>query len=133
MTQAFENTDTTRLGRAVAPEVADHPEKAGIHALDNPRDAFAARALLADAADQGIDAQYYMWHGDITGTLLFERLWRAAERGVRVRLLVDDNNTAGLDETLAALDSHDTLEVRLYNPLHHPRARALSYLLSPAG
>jgi putative cardiolipin synthase len=131
MTHALGDTDTTRLGRAGAPLVAAHPGQAGIHALAHPHDAFAARALLADAADRAIDAQYYMWHGDVTGTLLFERLWRAAERGVRVRLLVDDNNTAGLDETLAALDSHANLEVRLYNPLAHRRVRALSYILFP--
>ena len=131
MTHAIKDTDETRLGRAVTPLVAEHPGKAGIHALDRPLDAFAARALLADAAEKTIDAQYYMWHGDITGTILFEKLWRAAQRGVRVRLLVDDNNTAGLDETLAALDSHDNLEVRLYNPGTHRRVRALSYVLSP--
>jgi putative cardiolipin synthase len=131
MTHAIDDTDATRLGRAVVPLVGAHPGRAGIHGLPHPHDAFAARALLADAADKAIDAQYYMWHGDITGTILFEKLWRAAERGVRVRLLVDDNNTAGLDETLAALDSHENLEVRLYNPLTHRRVRALSYILSP--
>ncbi|MCG6920947.1 MAG: phospholipase D family protein [Acidobacteria bacterium] len=131
VTHVLDDTDDTRLGRAVAPPVSAHPGEAGIHALAHPHDAFAARALLADAADKAIDAQYYMWHGDITGTLLFEKLWRAAERGVRVRLLVDDNNTAGLDGTLAALDSHPNLEVRLYNPLTHRRVRALSYALSP--
>ena len=131
MTHAIDDTDTTRLGQAVAPLVAAHPGQAGIHALAHPHDAFAARALLADAAERAIDAQYYMWHGDTTGILLFEKLWRAAERGVRVRLLVDDNNTAGLDETLAALDSQPNLEVRLYNPLSHRRVRALSYVLAP--
>jgi len=131
VTHADIDTDGTRLGRAVAPLVTAHPERAGIHALPDPHGAFAARALLADAADRGIDAQYYMWHGDITGVLLFERLWQAAGRGVRVRLLVDDNNTAGLDETLAALASHENLELRLYNPLAHRSVRALSYVLSP--
>jgi len=131
VTHALESTDETRLGRAAAPLVAAHPGQAGIHALPHPPGAFAARALLADAAEKTIDAQYYMWHGDIAGSLLFEKLWRAAGRGVRVRLLVDDNNTAGLDETLAALDSQPNLEVRLYNPLTHRRVRALSYVLSP--
>jgi len=131
VTHALENTGETRLGRAATPLVAAHPSRAGIHALPHPLGAFAARALLADAAERTIDAQYYMWHGDITGFLLFEKLWNAAARGVRVRLLVDDNNTAGLDETLAALDSQPNVEVRLYNPLTHRRVRALSYALSP--
>ena len=62
------------------------------------------------------------------GNLLFEALWQAADRGVRVRLLLDDNNTAGLDPTLAALDAHPNIEVRLYNPFVHRGARALGYL-----
>ena len=72
--------------------------------------------------------QYYIWHGDHTGYLLFEALWQAAERGVRVRLLLDDNNTGGLDETIAALDSHPNIEVRLYNPLARRPARWTSYV-----
>jgi len=128
MTVAAEDTDTTRLAHAVLPAVAAHPGLAGIHALPDPRGAFAARALLAAAAERTIDAQYYIWHGDETGTLLFEALWRAAGRGVRVRLLVDDNNTAGLDDTLAALDAHPKIEVRLYNALTRRRVRALNYV-----
>ncbi len=61
-------------------------------------------------------AQYYIWHGDHTGYLLFEALWQAGERGVRVRLLLDDNNTTGLDATIAALDAHPNIEVRLLQP-----------------
>ena len=80
------------------------------------RDAFAARVRLADAAERTLDVQYYIWHKDMSGTLLFDALRRAADRGVRVRLLLDDNNTAGLDATLAALDAHPNIEVRLFNP-----------------
>ena len=96
--------------------------------MTNARDAFAARVLLADAADTSLDVQYYIWHGDQTGYLLFEALWRAAERGVRVRLLLDDNNTGGLDGTIAALDSHPNIEVRLYNPLANRSVRSLNYV-----
>ena len=128
VTQAFSDTGASRLGRRVEPAVAAHPGLAGIHGLPDPTDAFAARALLAVAAERTIDAQYYIWNDDATGQLLFEALWRAAGRGVRVRLLLDDNNTGGLDETLAALDAHPNLEVRLYNPLRHRRVRALSYV-----
>ena len=59
---------------------------------------------------------------------MFEALWQAAERGVRVRLLLDDHNTKGLDPTLAALDAHPNLEVRLYNPVLQRDARALNFL-----
>jgi len=127
-TTALTDTSTTRLGRAIAPAAAANRGKSGFHALVDPRDAFAARALLAAAADKSLDVQYYIWHGDQTGYLLFEALWKAAERGVRVRLLLDDNNTAGLDETIATLDAHPNIEVRLYNPLLHRGFRPLNYL-----
>ena len=125
---ALADTDATALGRAIAPRVAAHPGKAGIYPIKQPADAFAARGLLALAAQRSLDVQYYIWHGDETGTLLFEALWRAAERGVRVRLLLDDNGIAGLDPTLAALDSHPNIELRLYNPLAHRGVRALNFL-----
>ena len=83
--------------------------------------------LLAAAAEKSLDVQYYIWHGDQIGYLLFEALWQAAERGVRVRLLLDDMNTSGLDPTIAALDAHPNIEVRLYNPLvHREPARSTS-------
>lgn len=120
---AFVDTADTAIGRAVAASLAAHPGLAGVHLLDDGHDALAARILLARAAERSIDAQYYIWHGDITGTMLFEELRAAAERGVRVRLLQDDNTTYGLDETLAALDAHPNIEVRLFNPfvLRSPR------------
>ena len=127
-TTALADTGGTRLGRALAPEVAAHPGKAGVHPLLLPRDAFATRALLAAAAEKSLDVQYYIWHGDAVGYLLFEALWRAAERGVRVRLLLDDNNTSGLDPTLAALDAHPNIEVRLYNPFVQRTGRVFGYL-----
>ena len=128
MTSALQDTDTTRLGRGVAPGLAAHPGKSGIYPLSHGRDAFAARGLLAGAAERSLDVQYYIWHGDHTGYLLFEALWQAAERGVRVRLLLDDNNTTGLDATIAALDAHPNIEVRLYNPLVHRTARWTNYV-----
>jgi putative cardiolipin synthase len=127
-TAALEDTDATRLGRAVAPVVAARPGKSGIHPLSVPADAFAARVLLAHAADRSLDVQYYIWRGDQTGYLLLEALWRAAERGVRVRLLLDDGGTTGLDREIAALDAHPSIEVRLYNPFASRGSRAIGYL-----
>src|SRR5690606_7749721 len=65
---------------------------------------------------------------DMSGTLLSEALYRAAQRGVRVRLLLDDNGTRGADSLLAALDSHPNIEVRLFNPFALRRFRVLGYL-----
>ena len=87
----------SRLGRAIVPLTEAHPDRSGIVPLKRGRDAFASRVLLADVAERSLDVQYYIWHADLSGTLLFEACVRAADRGVRVRLLLDDNNTCGLD------------------------------------
>lgn len=113
---ALADTAGTRLGQALAPELAAHPGQSGILPLVAAQEAFAARVVLAQAAERSLDLQYYIWRGDSTGQLLFEAAWQAAERGVRVRFLLDDNNTGGLDATLAALDAHPNIEVRLFNP-----------------
>ena len=109
-------TSDTTLGQAILPLVRAHPGKSGIYALADAHEAFAARSLLARAAQKSLDVQYYIWHDDITGTLLLEELRTAADRGVRVRLLLDDNGTAGLDDALAALNNHPNIEIRLFNP-----------------
>src|SRR5512138_3047469 len=113
---ALADTGDTRLGRALAKDVAAHPGRSGIYPLADGRDAFAARIVLARAAERSLDVQYYIFRSDVTGGLLCEALWQAAERGVRVRVLVDDANTSGLDPAIAALDAHPNLEVRLFNP-----------------
>lgn len=118
----------TRLRRILAPLSAAHPGKSGIFPLMDGHDAFAARILLCRAAERTLDVQYYIWHQDRSGALLFEALREAADRGVRVRLLLDDNNTGGLDAVLAALDLHPNIEVRLFNPFKRP-GRLLGYVL----
>ncbi len=125
---ALIDTAGTALGRAIAPRAAEHPGRSGIHPLLDSRDAFAARMLLARAAERSLDVQYYIWNDDLSGRLLFGALREAAGRGVRVRLLLDDNNTAGLDPTLAALDAHANIEVRLFNPFVSRGVRWLGYL-----
>ena len=118
----------TFLEQSIGPLVQAHPGLSGIHTLADGLDAFAARMRLAQSAERSLDVQYYIWHDDMTGRMLFDALRAAADRGVRVRLLLDDNNTVGLDPTLAALDVHPNIEVRLFNPFKHRRARWLGYL-----
>jgi putative cardiolipin synthase len=118
----------TRLGLGIGSRVSKHRGRSGIYALPSAQEAFAARVLLARAADRTLDVQYYIWHRDMTGTLLMDALCAAADRGVRVRLLLDDNNTSGMDKVLAALDSHPNVEVRLFNPFLRRRPRVLGYL-----
>jgi putative cardiolipin synthase len=122
------DTAGTRLGAAVTPLAQAHPGLSGIYPLVDGRDAFAARALLAHRAERSLDLQYYIWRNDFTGVLMLEALRSAAARGVRVRLLLDDNNTAGLDPTLLALDREPNIEVRLFNPFAQRAWRSLGYL-----
>ncbi|MEX3314214.1 phospholipase D family protein [Sulfitobacter sp. PS-8MA] len=126
-TQALPPTTEGALAQALAAQEEAHAGQTGVAPLQNGADAFAARILLADAAVSSIDAQYYIWHDDLTGTLLLGALRRAADRGVRVRLLLDDNGTAGLDPELAALNAHPMIEVRLWNPFNLRRFKMLSY------
>lgn len=125
---AFTDTHATRLGMAIVPRAAAHANKSGIYALTDARDAFAARILLAQAAERSLDVQYYIWQQDMSGTLLFKALHDAAKRGVRVRLLLDDNNTTGLDRMLSALDAHPNIEIRLFNPFVTRCPRWVGYL-----
>jgi putative cardiolipin synthase len=127
-TTALTDTADTRLGRALQEAVIANPDQSGIYPLQVPQDAFAARALLTRVAERSLDVQYYIWHGDNTGYLMLGELWDAAERGVRVRLLLDDNGIAGLDPVIAALDTHPNIEVRLFNPFVQRRFKALGYL-----
>ena len=109
----------TSIDRELAPLLADQPGKTGVLLLADGLDAFAARALATRKAGRSLDLQYYMWHDDLTGRLLAREVHAAAERGVRVRLLLDDLNAEGLDPQLMALDAHPRIELRLYNPFRN--------------
>jgi putative cardiolipin synthase len=116
------------LARGVHERTAGQGGKSGFYLLYDGLDAFAARALLANWASGSIDAQYYLFHDDLTGNLLLERLLAAADRGVRVRLLIDDMATKGRDQDFAALDAHPHFELRLFNPWASRGARTLEML-----
>ena len=109
----------TALDEELAPLLARHPGKTGAIMIPDGIDAFAARALSARQAGRSLDLQYYIWHDDLTGHLLMHEAWKAAERGVRVRMLLDDINTSGKDAALLALDTHPNIEIRVYNPFRN--------------
>jgi putative cardiolipin synthase len=125
---ALTETADTTLGKAVSAADGDHEGRSGIYALPQGREAFAARVVLARAAERSLDVQYYIWSADVTGFLLLEELWNAAERGVRVRMLLDDHGTEGMDAILAVVDAHPNIEVRIYNPYPNRGLKALGYL-----
>lgn len=118
----------TRLGKIAQVYGQEHPGYSGVYALNNPADAFAARIFMARAAEKTLDVQYYIWRKDLTGTMLLYELYLAAERGVRVRLLLDDLGVADMDEWLAMLNSHANIEVRLFNPFPSRRMRMLGFI-----
>jgi putative cardiolipin synthase len=123
---AFTDTGDTRLGRAIADPVAAHRDKAGFYPLLDGVDALALRWMLAERAERSIDVQYFLIHVDVVGRVFIESLLRAADRGVRVRLLIDDIHTGGHDANMAALDSHPNFEVRVFNPFAARSVRALN-------
>ena len=119
----------TMLGQTMSPLLRNHADQSGIMPLVDAYSAFAARILLANSAQKTLDVQYYIWRNDNTGILLLHALHQAAERGVRVRLLIDDNGIDGsMDARLAALDSHPQIEVRLFNPFPFRTFKRLGYL-----
>lgn len=128
-THAFAPDPATTLGSALLPLAAAHPGLSGIRPLWPGIEAYAARMALARAAEQSIDARYYIWQRDSTGLSLLQELKAAADRGVRVRLLVDDNGTPDLDAELAALNTLPNFEVRVFNPFSLRSPRVLSYPL----
>ncbi len=120
--------ESSRIASRATPYLRKHPGKSGFWLLGDGLDAFAARVLLAEAADRTIDVQYYLYHNDVTGRILTYRLLRAADRGVRVRLLLDDMTTKGIDTPLATLDAHPNIEVRIVNPYANRGFRGLETL-----
>ncbi len=130
---AYTDTDDTTLGRNFAPIVNTHPGESGFHMLYLGLEALAARLLLIDEAERSIDVQYYFIRHDTTGTLFVNRLLQAADRGVRVRVLIDDLQTSsyeGKDKTLVALDSHPYIEIRVFNPFAHRKLRVVDALMN---
>ena len=113
---AYDTPTTTRLGKAVYAEAAKHAGQSAFRVIESGLAGFAARVALIDAAQHTLDLQYYLMEGE-SADLIAERLLAAADRGVRVRVLVDDLGQYGSESTLAALSSHPRIEMRTFNPI----------------
>ena len=113
---AVDSTGTTYLNRDIAEHIAAHPGESGFWLMFDGIDALALRLLMAERAERSIDTQYYLITNDLVGYVFIGSLLKAADRGVRVRLLLDDIQTKGYDAGMAALDSHPNFEVRIFNP-----------------
>lgn len=118
----------TYLDELIAPDEARRPGQSAFRLLNSGMEAFALRERSAALAARSLDVQTYIWHDDQTGGFLAYRLLEAAERGVRVRLLVDDMNGRGSNLSFAALDAHPNIQVRMFNPFRS-RAGVLGFAL----
>ena len=117
------------LGNVMMQWQADHGEQSGVVRLPHGPDALGARLRMMELAQESIDAQYFILKSDRAGALFAGKLLLAADRGVRVRLLIDDVFSSGIDRPLTLLDSHPNIEVRLFNPLSRQGLKYWSYLL----
>lgn len=124
----FDIDPNTLLAKLSLEHMAMNPDLSGVSPLKSGYDAFCSRLELAKSAERSIDAQYYIWRNDVSGMLLITELYYAALRGVRVRLLLDDNGISGLDSTLAFLNSLENFEIRLFNPSKIRHFKFISYL-----
>jgi putative cardiolipin synthase len=122
------DTQNTSWAQTISPGAAEHPGSSGVKLLPYGFDAFSARLALADSAERTLDLQYYIWMPDNAGKLLAQHVLSAADRGVRVRMLIDDLGGTAADNVLLTLSSHTNIEVRIFNPVANRTFRKLSML-----
>ncbi|CAD7838680.1 MAG: Cardiolipin synthase (EC 2.7.8.-) phosphatidylethanolamine-utilizing, bacterial type ClsC [Olavius algarvensis Delta 4 endosymbiont] len=125
----IDDGQVTRMGRLFEGQLSSNPGKSGVLLLSRGRDAFVARVLLARLAEKSLDIQYYMYHQDTVGGLLTYEVIKAADRGVRVRMLIDDIYGNENEDTWVGLDAHENIEVRLWNPWKRGRSRMLQSIV----
>ena len=114
-------------------KVLQENSETGVYVLEKGEEALLARAWLGDWAKEAIDIQYFIWSTDNVGILAAEALLRAAQRGVRVRVIVDDLLIDAPPESLVALAAHPNIQIRIYNPVHKTgvsKARRIFNLLT---
>jgi putative cardiolipin synthase len=114
LSTALHDDRATALHRLFEPAAAAHPGESGVAYVRCGRPALEGRLALADLAERSLDLQYYIWDADISGRLLADRIVRAAERGVRVRILLDDIGIAGRDASIARLSAYPNIEIRAF-------------------
>ena len=107
------------LGKAFLPLANAHGGDSGFHLLSAGIDGLTARVEMIDAAQRSLDLQYYIFRSDKSGNLIAQALLRAADRGVRVRVITDDGESVSGDERILSLAAKPGIEIRLFNPLRY--------------
>lgn len=123
--QALPAADSS-FGRSIQAQAAPYQGRSGFRLLSNSTEAFTARAELIRHAQTSLDLQYYIVHDGISTRMLVEELLKAADRGVRVRILLDDTTSDGLDTIIATLAAHPQIQIRLFNPLNLGRSTGVT-------
>lgn len=125
------DTDTshTELAQIVTPLKEKNPDLTGFHVLYDPLEALAARIHLIEKSQKTLDLQYYIWDNDKIGALALYKIIQAADRGVKVRLLIDDNNAKSMEGIYLALSQHQNIEVKLFNPYRFRSVRPIDMVL----
>jgi cardiolipin synthase C len=130
---ALSDSASTRFAQTLASESRTHPGKSAFRLINIGVDGFLMRLEMIDSAERTLDLQYFIFREDESGHLLTDALVRAANRGVRVRVLVDDGDTVAGDEQLLALSGHALIEIRVFNPFayrgHNKILRSAEFLL----
>ncbi len=124
-TQALPAADSA-FGRSIQAQAAPYQGRSGFRLLPNSGEAFRARAELIRNAQTSLDLQYYIVHDGLSTRMLIDELLKAADRGVRVRILLDDTASDGLDDILATLAAHPNIQIRLFNPLQLGRGTGVT-------
>jgi cardiolipin synthase C len=131
---ALAHPEETRLGRQFGDAASEHGGNSGFRFIPVGADGFLMRMQMINAAERTLDLQYFIFKGDETGRQLTFALMRAADRGVRVRVLIDDGETGTGDEQIAALQAHRTIDIRIFNPFayrgHSELHRAAEFALN---
>ncbi|NOR43470.1 MAG: phospholipase D family protein, partial [Gammaproteobacteria bacterium] len=128
-TYALTDTSHTSAAKKTDEILGDNPEETVAYLINEGTEAFVARMAMLFEAERSVDVQYFIWHADLIGKLLFNGMLQAADRGVRVRILLDDINiNAELESMLYAMDQHKNIDVHLYNPFASRAMRAADFL-----
>ncbi len=128
---AYPETSTTLLGRSASDFYSRNKidrSQSGLSLIQNAADAYIARITLVRLAEKSLDLQYYLYHDDQTGSFLFNELWKAAERGVRIRLLLDDMDVHRNDSNLALLAQHPNINIKTFNPFDRKYFKGIQYV-----
>ncbi|TMH98964.1 MAG: phospholipase D family protein [Betaproteobacteria bacterium] len=116
---ALANPEQTKLGQQIEPRVREHAGISGFRLISSGVACFRARMEMAALAEKTLDVQYFAIQSDDTGRLFIQGLLDAADRGVRVRILLDDSNAVGRDAEIGALTAHPNIELRVFNPFSY--------------